>query len=86
MVIEPGPLINLWFQVQHYPFWANWAFAWDFRILISSCSIASNLHKNQVVHEQKFTDPLSSTYQISPERKVLDLESEVSQRPGFYSD
>ena len=21
--IEPGPLINLWFQVQHSPFWAN---------------------------------------------------------------
>ena len=25
--IEPGPLINLWFQVQHYPFWTNLAFA-----------------------------------------------------------
>ena len=21
--IEPGPLINLWFQVEHSPFWAN---------------------------------------------------------------
>ena len=21
--IEPGPLVNLWFQVQHSPFWAN---------------------------------------------------------------
>ena len=25
--IEPGPLINLWFQVQHSPFYTNWAFA-----------------------------------------------------------
>ena len=25
--IEPGPLINLWFQVKQYPLWANWVFA-----------------------------------------------------------
>ena len=25
--IEPGPLINLWFQVQHYPLWTNLACA-----------------------------------------------------------
>ena len=41
--------------------------------------------KNQVVHEQKFKDLLSSIYQISPERRVLDLEPEVNQRPGLYS-
>ena len=29
MGLESGPLINLWFQVQHYAFWANWAFACD---------------------------------------------------------
>ena len=23
--IEPRCLINFWFQVQHYSFWANWA-------------------------------------------------------------
>ena len=33
--------------------------------------------KNQVVREQKFKDPLSSTCQFSTERRVLDLESEV---------
>ena len=33
--------------------------------------------KNQVVHEQKFKDPQSSTCQISPKTGVLDLESEV---------
>ena len=33
--------------------------------------------KNQVVHEQKFKDPLSSKCQVSSERRVLDLESEV---------
>ena len=41
--------------------------------------------KDQVVHEQKFKDPLSSTCQVSIERIVLDLESGVNQRPGFYS-
>ena len=37
-----------------------------------------------MVHEQKFKDSLSSTCQVSPERIVLDLESEVNHRPGFY--
>ena len=32
---------------------------------------------NQVVHEQRFKDPLSSTCQVSSERRVIDLESEV---------
>ena len=30
-----------------------------------------------MVHEQKFKDLLSSTYQVSVERSMLDLESEV---------
>ena len=25
--IELNPLMNLWFQVQHYPFYTNWACA-----------------------------------------------------------
>ena len=25
--IEPRLFMNLWFQIQHYPFWAKWAFA-----------------------------------------------------------
>ena len=33
--------------------------------------------KNQVVHEQKCQDLLSSTCPLSSERRVLDLESEV---------
>ena len=33
--------------------------------------------KNQVVHEQKFKDLLSSTCQVSPERIVSDLGSEI---------
>ena len=41
--------------------------------------------KNQVVHEQKLKDPLSSTCQINPERRVLDLESKVNKRPAFKS-
>ena len=38
--------------------------------------------KNQVVHEQKFKDLLSSTCQVSPKRIVFDLESEVMTGPG----
>ena len=78
--VEPGPLINLCFQVQHYPFWANWAFAsktetlgflYSHDLLIITYTSKS---KNQVVHKQKFKDPTSSKCQISLER-VLDLES-----------
>ena len=35
-----------------------------------------------MVHEQKFKDLLSSTCQVSVERKVLDLESEAMRGPG----
>ena len=63
--IEPGPLINLWFQVWHSPFWTNWAFACKMKTLGSLHSHAllipnkSSKSKNQVVHEQKFKDPLA---------------------------
>ena len=60
--IEPRPLMNLWIQVQHSPFWTNLTFAKS---------------KNQVVQEQKFKDLLGSTSQVSPERIMLNLESEV---------
>ena len=39
--------------------------------------LKSSKSKNQVVHEQMFKDLLSSTCQVSVERIVLDLESEV---------
>ena len=71
MGIEPRPL-------QDYPLWANWAFACKTETLGSLCSHAlmilnyTSKSKNQVVYEQKFKDPTSSTCQISPERKVLD--------------
>ena len=42
----------------------------------------SSKSKNQVVHEQKFKDLLSSTCQVSVERIVLDLESEIMRSPG----
>ena len=35
-------------------------------------------------HEQKFKDSLSSIYPLRSERRVLDLESEVNERPEFY--
>ena len=34
------------------------------------------------MHEQKFKDLISSTWQVSVERRVLDLESEVKRSPG----
>ena len=89
--IDSWPLINLWFQVQHYPFWANWVFVCKTETLESLYSHVlliltyTSKSKNQVMHEQKFKDLLSSTCQISPVRIVLDLVSEVNQRPGFYS-
>ena len=35
-----------------------------------------------MVHEQKFKDLTSNTCLVSPERRVLDLESEVMRGPG----
>ena len=78
--IEP---LNLWFQVQHAPLYTNLAFACKTETLSSLYSHAlliltkSSKSKHQVVHEQKFKDLLSSTCQVSGERSMLDLESEV---------
>ena len=41
--------------------------------------------KNQMVHEQKFKDPLGSTCLTNSERRVLDLESEVMRGLGSIS-
>ena len=38
-----------------------------------------------MVHKQKFKDLLSSTCQVSLERIVLDLESEIMRGQGFIS-
>ena len=79
---------SLWFWVQHFPFWANWAFAYKTEILASLYSHAlliplkSSKSKYQVVHEQKFKDLLSSTCPLSSERIVLDLELEAMRGPG----
>ena len=42
--------IELWFQVQHYPFWANWAFAC--KTETKSCSIDStwNIQNNPKIN------------------------------------
>ena len=78
--IEP---LDLWFQVQHAPLYTNLAFACKTETVSSLYSHAllilakSSKSKHQVVHEQKFKDLLSSTCQISVERSMLDLESEV---------
>ena len=78
--IEP---LDLWFQVQHAPVYTNLAFACKTETLSSLYSHAlliltkSSKSKHQVVHEQKFKDLLSSTCQVSVERSMLDLESEV---------
>ena len=44
--------------------------------------LKSSKSKYQVVHEQKFKDRLSSTYQVSVERIVMDLRSEVMRVLG----
>ena len=44
--------------------------------------LASSKSKYQVVHEQNFKDLLSRTCQVSVERIVLDLESEVMRGLG----
>ena len=49
-------------------------FLYSHALLILTKSSKSN---NQVVYEQGFKDPLSSTCQVSLERRVLDLELEV---------
>ena len=89
--IEPGRLMNLWFiQVQHSPFWANWAFACKTNTLGSLYSHAlliatkSSKPKNHVMHKQKFKDPLSITAPGSSERRALDFELEVHERIRFY--
>ena len=79
---------NLWFQVQHYPFYTNLTFACKTETSGSLYSHAllillkSSKSKYQVVHEHKFKDLPSSTCQVSVERIVLDLESEVTRGPG----
>ena len=80
--------MNLWFQVQH-SFYTNWVFACKTETLGSLYSHVllilpkSSKFKNQVVHEQKFKDLLSSKCPVSLERIVLDLESEGYERPRF---
>ena len=75
--------LDLWFQVQHAPFYTNVAFACKTETLSSLYSHAlliltkSSKSKHQVVHEQKFKDLLSSSCQVNVERNMLDLESEV---------
>ena len=77
-----------WIQVQHYPFYTNLTFACKTETLGSLYSHAlliplkSSKSKYQVVHEQMFKDLLSSTCQVSVERIVLDLESEVMRGLG----
>ena len=78
--IEP---LDLWLQVQCAPLYTNLAFACKTETLNSLYSHAlliltkSFKSKHQVVHEQKFKDLLSSSCQVSVERSILDLGSEV---------
>ena len=67
---KSGASHNLWFQVQHYSLWTNWAFAYKTETLVSYIvmlyllylnPLSSSKCKNKVVHKQKFKDLLSST-------------------------
>ena len=79
---------SLWLQVQCYPFYTNLTFACKTETLGSLyihallIPLKSSKSKYQVVHEQKFKVLLSSTCQVSVEKIVLDLESEVMRGPG----
>ena len=83
---------SLWLQVQHYPFYTNLTFACKTETLGSLyshallISLKSSKSKYQVVHEQQFKDVLSSTCQVSVERIVLDLESEVIRGPNLWEN
>ena len=75
--IEPGPLKT------SDSFYTNLTFACKTENLGSLYSHALLIPtKYQAVHEQKFKDLLSSTCQVSVERIVLDLESEVLRGLG----
>ena len=74
--------MSLWFQVQHYLFYTHLTCACKIEILGSLYShalliLTKSKFTNQVLYKQKFKDLLSSTCQVSVERLVLDLESEV---------
>ena len=75
--------LDFWFQVQHAPLYTNLAYTCKTETLSSLYSHAlliltkSSKSKHQVVHEQKFKDLLSNTCQVSVERSMLNLESEV---------
>ena len=77
--MEPGSLIT-YDSHNHSPFWTNLIFSSKTYTLGSLCSHAllilteSSKSKN---HEQTPKDPLNSTCQVSPEKIVSDLESEV---------
>ena len=65
---------------QHSHLWTNLTLL---VLLIYSCSIdssksKSSKSKNHVMHEDKFKFILSSICQVSVDRRVLDLESEVN--------
>ena len=72
-------LNHLWSQVQHAPLYTNLTFACKSSLYSHALLILtkSSKSKHQVVHEQKFKDLLSSTCQVSVERSMLDLRSEV---------
>ena len=67
VIIEPWPLVNLWFQVQHTPLWTNWEFACKTETLgslyghVLLIPTKSAKFKNQVMHKQKFKDIPSCT-------------------------
>ena len=87
--MEPVPLIHsLLFQVQQVPFYTNLVFACKTETLGSLYGhvllilTESSKSKNQVVHEMKLKDLLSSTYQDSVEMRVLDFKSQAMRGPG----
>ena len=66
---------NVWVAVDQRKWYSTRVFS-----QLNKVGNNANISKNHV-HEQKFKDILSSTWQVSVERIVLDLESEVMRGP-----
>ena len=68
---------NPWVQVQHHTFWTDLACAIQeiFKLLFMHHLILDNEPKVSV---------LEANVNLSLQRRVLDLESEVHDWPGFY--
>ena len=79
LLIHVRVIGTVYAKVQHAPFYTNRALiplgSLYCRALLILTKSSYRMSKNQVVHEQKFKDLLSSKRPVSVERSMLDLET-----------